>query len=97
MQAAENDMIEQMEQEEMELKVGRPKVTFKFCMGVQKWLNLRRKMGMRLEVMEKLISTDGGWELVFNELETEVSFELTGSYIRTRKFRIANRDRNQKR
>ena len=35
-QAAENDMIEQMEQEEMELKVGRPKVTFKFCMGVQK-------------------------------------------------------------
>ena len=52
---------------------------------------------MRLEVMEKLISTDGGWELVFNELETEVSFELTGSYIRTRRFRIANRDRNQKR
>jgi len=89
-QAAENDMIEQMEQEEMELKVGRPKVTFKFCVGVQKWLNLRRKMGMRLEAMEKLISTDGGWELVLNELEPEVSFELTGSYFRTRKFRVGH-------
>ena len=52
---------------------------------------------MRSEAMEKLISMDGGWELVFNELETEVSFELTGSYIRTRKFRVANRDHNQKR
>ena len=57
-------MIEQMEQEEMELKVGKPKVTFKFCVDVQKLLNLRRKMGMRLEAMEKLISTDGVWELV---------------------------------